>query len=293
MNLAVNGRNFPKKFNGAAIQLFEALNEAGISIYINEKFLRFIESNVAYKPVTTGVFYDKLPDNIDFDMMLSVGGDGTFLETITIVYDREIPVLGINTGKLGFLATVSQDQVLSAVRQIVEKKYTLSKRFLLGCSTKQPVFEKYQFAVNEFTIQKLHTLNMIKIKISCDGEYINTYWADGIIIATPTGSTAYSMSCNGPILSPDADCFVITPIAPHNLTVRPLVIPAKSEIKLQVEGPAREILVTLDYRAKSAGSNIEFTIKKSEFQINVVNLSQNYYFSTLREKLMWGIDVRN
>jgi len=228
MNVAVYGRNFPKKFNGAAIQLFEALHDAGCKIFMNDQFLHFITENLMYKPVLSGVFHDKLPDNENFYLMLSVGGDGTFLETITCVYNRNIPVLGINTGKLGFLANVSQDQVLGTVKQIVEKKYTLTKRFLLECNTQQPIFEKYSFALNEFTTQKLHTLNMIKIKVVCNGEYINTYWADGIIIATPTGSTAYSMSCGGPIMTPDADCFVITPIAPHNLTLRPLVIPANS-----------------------------------------------------------------
>lgn len=293
MKLAVYGRNFPKKFNGVAIQFFELLRTAGIQIYINEKFHDFISVNLAYKLPVEGVYQQHLAADINFDMLISIGGDGTFLEAVTLIYNRDIPVLGINTGKLGFLATVSHDQVIGAVNQIVEKKYSLSKRWLLGMETGCEILSPYSFALNEFTIQKLHMLNMIKIKVFCNDEFVNTYWADGIIIATPTGSTAYSLSCNGPILSPESDCFLITPIATHNLSVRPLVIPANATIRLQADGPVKELLATLDYRSQAVKSNTEFTIKKSEFHINVVILSQNYYFSTLREKLMWGVDVRN
>ncbi|NLA25240.1 MAG: NAD kinase [Bacteroidales bacterium] len=293
MNLAVYGRNFPKKFNGAAIQFFELLKSKGINIYINDKFQSFVQKNTLYNVPAKATYSTQLPEDIDFDILISIGGDGTFLEAVTYVYARNIPVLGINTGRLGFLATVNHEQLINAVNQIVEKKYSISKRWLLGIETEKGILEPYNFALNEFTLQKLNTLSMIKIKVFCNDEYVNTYWADGIIIATPTGSTAYSLSCNGPILTPDSDSFVITPIATHNMSVRPLVIPASSTIKLQAEGQVMNILASLDYRSQEIKSNNVVFIKKSNFYINIVNLSDNYYFSTLREKLMWGADLRN
>lgn len=293
MILAVYGRNFPKKFNGVAIQMFEAFSQAGFQMWMNRKFHDFISANLLYHPPLAGLFDSKLPDDKNFDMLISIGGDGSFLEAITYVVGKNTPVLGVNTGKLGFLANVGYNQITAITENLSKKNYTLSKRLLLSLDCGETHLQPYHFALNEFTLQKLHSLNMIKITMFCNDEYVNTYWADGIIIATPTGSTAYSLSCGGPILVPESDCFLVTPIANHNLSVRPLVIPADASIKLSVEGPIREILATLDYRSAAIKSNIEFTIKKSEFNINVVNLPQNTYFSTLREKLLWGIDIRN
>jgi NAD+ kinase len=293
MNIAIYGRKFGKSFNGAAIQLFEALIDGGAKLYFNEPFYNFLSSHIIYAPKHEMLYRDELPSNIDFDIALCIGGDGTFLETATYMYKREIPILGINSGRMGFLSTVGHKMLLSATKQILENNFTVEDRILLEITSPENLFGTHNFALNDFTIQKHSTLNMIKIRVDCNGEYLNTYWSDGLIVSTPTGSTAYSLSCNGPILIPNTDCFVITPIANHNLTVRPVVVPASSIITLHVEGAEQQILTSLDYKTQTIKNNNQIRIKKSNFKIKVVILQQNNYFSTLREKLMWGVDIRN
>ena len=239
------------------------------------------------------VFEKELPENVEFDFFLSIGGDGTFLESATIVRQRNIPILGFNTGRLGFLSYVNTNNLIWAVKQIFSGKYSIDQRMLLEVNSDDQFYGKYPFCLNEFALQKKSRLNMIKLKVYADDNYINTYWSDGLIIATPTGSTAYSLSCGGPIVAPHADAILITPIANHNLTVRPLIISSNSEIKISIESNEDKVLASLDYRAYGLKKIKEITIKKAKFNINFVNLFENTYFSTLRSKLMWGTDLRN
>lgn len=293
MRIAVYGRSFGKMYNGVAIQLFEALRLDSVELYFNKKFYDFLTKKIMYFPKSNGLFDKELPEDIDFDMALCIGGDGTFLETATYTFNKDIPILGINSGRMGFLSTVGKKAISEAIQQILKKEYTIEERIMLELTNPDNLFGTYNFALNDFTVQKHSGLSMIKIRVDCNNEYLNTYWADGLIISTPTGSTAYSLSCNGPIIIPGSDCFVITPIANHNLSVRPIVIPASSEISLHIEGREQEILTTLDYRSRKIKNNNLITIKKSNFKIKIVKLHWNNYFSTLREKLMWGVDIRN
>ncbi|MCK9254460.1 MAG: NAD kinase [Bacteroidales bacterium] len=293
MNIAIFGRNFGNSFNGMAIQLFEELIKRDINIYINNKFLDFISKKVLYKPKVKGVYKNALPEDIKFDFVFSIGGDGTFLEAASLVGNLEIPILGINTGKLGFLSYVSSNSFLAALNLIFEKKYCLEKRMLIQIEADNKFYGSKDFCLNDFVIQKKSRLSMIKTKVYSDGNFINTYWSDGLIVSTPTGSTAYSMSCGGPIVAPQSNVFVITPIANHNLTVRPLVISANSEIKISVDSQEGKVLASLDHRAYGIDNFKEILIKRANFYINFVNLFENTYFSTLREKLMWGRDIRN
>jgi NAD+ kinase len=297
MNIAIYGRNFATGFNGMAIQLFEELKNHGVKLYIKDKFNDFLNKKLRYFPVIEDVFSDSLPIGVEFNLMLSIGGDGTFLETATYVKDSGIPVLGINTGRLGFLAYVNASNLIWAIKQFFNNEYSINKRMLLTIDCDEKFYGKTNFCLNEFTIQKSSRLKMVKIKVYADDNYINTYWSDGIIISTPTGSTAYSLSCGGPIIEPNADAIVITPIANHNLTVRPLVLSGDSIIKVLVDSNDERIMSSLDYRTYSLSDkllkNKEIQIKKADFYIKFVTLLKNNYFSTLRNKLMWGTDIRN
>lgn len=293
MNIAIHGRNFGHNFSGMLIQLFEELKKNNISVYVNENFYNFISEKIMFRPEIAGLFGDTLPKDVKFDFMFSIGGDGTFLESATIVGDSGVPMLGINTGKLGFLAYVSTNNIVSSIRQLVEGKYNIEKRMLLEVEAEDKFYGNINFCLNDFTILKKSRLSMIKIKVYADNNYLNTYWSDGVIISTPTGSTAYSLSCGGPIVTPESNVMLITPIANHNLTVRPLIISADSEIKISVDSTEGKVLASLDYRAYGIKNIKQIIIKKAKFNINFVNLFKNTYFCTLREKLMWGTDLRN
>jgi NAD+ kinase len=293
MNIAIYGRNFGNNFGGMAIQLFEELKNENINVYINTKFYEFIKTKIFYTPSIAGTYDLNLPDNIKFDFLISVGGDGTFLESATFVKDSGVPILGINTGRLGFLSYVASNNSIWAINQITSGNYSIDKRMLLQVQADSDFYGDINFCLNEFAVQKKSRLNMIKIKVYADDNYINTYWSDGLIVATPTGSTAYSLSCGGPIVVPNSNVILITPIANHNLTVRPLVVSAESEIKIILDSNESNVLTSLDYRSFGIKNIKDIIIKKANFYINFVNLYENNYFSTLREKLMWGIDLRN
>jgi NAD+ kinase len=230
-----------------------------------------------------------------FDMLISIGGDGTILRAATLVRDSGVPILGINAGRLGFLATVQKDNIAEFMQFIIDKKYTISKRSLLSlcCSPDNVEIQDINFAMNEICVSRKDTTSMITIETYLNGEYLNSYWADGLIISTPTGSTGYSMSCGGPILTPDVKSLVITPIAPHNLNARPLVIPDETEIRLKVSGREEHYLVSLDSRITSIKNETLLVIKKTPFQINMVEIPGETFLKTLRNKLFWGEDRRN
>ncbi|MEO6820716.1 MAG: NAD kinase [Ginsengibacter sp.] len=229
--------------------------------------------------------------NIDF--IISLGGDGTLLDTITYVGDRGIPVLGINYGRLGFLASIGKDEIHSAIDSLVKHSFVVDKRTLVHLDANMPLFTGHAYALNEFTIHKKDTSPMIKIHTYLNGEFLNTYWADGLIVSTPTGSTGYSLSCNGPVVFPDSASFVITPVSPHNLNIRPLVIPDDSVISFEVEGRTDGFLCTLDSRREIVSKEVLLAIRKEAFGINLVRLNENNFLQTIRNKLSWGLDKRN
>ncbi len=229
----------------------------------------------------------------DIDFMISLGGDGTLLDAITFVGDKGIPVLGINYGRLGFLASIGKNEIHLAIESLVKRTFMLDKRSLVHLDANMPLFNGVAYALNEFTIHKKDTSPMIKIHTYLNGEFLNTYWADGLIVATPTGSTGYSLSCNGPVVFPDSASFVITPVSPHNLNIRPLVIPDDSVISFEVEGRTDGFLCTLDSRREIASKEVLLAIRKEAFGINLVRLNENNFLQTLRNKLSWGLDKRN
>jgi NAD+ kinase len=229
----------------------------------------------------------------DIDCMISLGGDGTLLDTVTFVQDKGIPVLGINYGRLGFLASIGRDELHSAVNALVNRTYVLDKRTLLHLDANIPLFGKVPYALNEITIHKKDASSMIKIHTYLNGAFLNTYWADGLIVATPTGSTGYSLSCNGPVIFPESASFVITAVAPHNLNIRPIIIPDNNIISFEIEGRSDGFLCTLDSRREIVDKDVQLAIKKESFSMNLIRLNENNFLQTLRNKLSWGLDKRN
>jgi NAD+ kinase len=229
----------------------------------------------------------------EIDFLISLGGDGTLLDAITFVGDKGIPVLGINYGRLGFLASTGKDEIHLAIESLVKRTFKVDKRSLVHLDANMPLFQGVAYALNEFTIHKKDTSPMIKIHTYLNGEFLNTYWADGLIVSTPTGSTGYSLSCNGPVVFPDSASFVITPVSPHNLNIRPLVVPDDSVISFEVEGRTDGFLCTLDSRRELASKDVLLAIRKEAFSINLVRLNENNFLQTLRNKLSWGLDKRN
>lgn len=232
-----------------------------------------------------------LPNNID--CLISLGGDGTVLDSVTLVGDSNIPILGINYGRLGFLASISKDELSTMVEALVSGTFVIEKRALIHLDANIPIFGTTPFGLNEFVIHKRDISPMIKIHTYLNGEFLNSYWADGIIVSTPTGSTGYNMSCNGPILFPDSASFVITPVAPHNLNVRSIVVPNTSVISFEIEGRTEELLCALDARKEIVPKSIQLALKQESFTVSFIRLNENSYLTTLRTKLTWGLDKRN
>lgn len=234
---------------------------------------------------------DDLDDSID--CLISLGGDGTMLDAVTLVKEKNIPLLGINFGRLGFLASISKEELAVTVDALVNHTFLIDKRTLIHLDSNMPLFTDAPFALNEFAIYKRDTSPMIKIHTYMNGEFLNTYWADGLIVATPTGSTGYNLSCNGPILFPDSSSLVITPVAPHNLNVRSIVVPDNNVISFEVEGRSDQFICAMDARREIVPKTVQLAIRKELFGINLVRLNENTFLSTLRTKLTWGLDKRN
>jgi len=234
-------------------------------------------------------------DDLDdtFDCLVSLGGDGTLLDTVTLVRDKNIPVLGINFGRLGFLASLGKENLDAVVQALATRSYVVDQRTLIHMDANIPLFGDTPYGLNEFAIHKRDTSSMIKIHTYLNGEFLNTYWADGLIVATPTGSTGYSLSCNGPVVFPDSGSFVITPVAPHNLNVRPIVVPDNNIISFELEGRTDQFICTLDSRKEFVDRNVQLAVKKENFTISLVRLHEKNFLQTLREKLAWGFDTRN
>ena len=266
--------------------------QEGFRIIVYKPYLSYINSQFN-KTFNYDTFNNSEELIAKADCVISLGGDGTMLETLEYVRKSGIPVLGVNTGRLGFLATVYKEDFEKAILLLTKEKYTLDKRELIELVDCTACFNSINYALNEFTIHKKESSAMINIDTYVDGIFLNSYFADGIIISTPTGSTAYSLSCGGPIMVPDSDNFIITPIAPHNLNVRPIVISNNKTISFKVSGRSDFFNVSLDSRSQTIKNETELTIKKAEFRFNMINLEGQHFFETLRNKLLWGIDRRH
>jgi len=286
--VAIFGSDNGRVTSDYATQLINVLLGHGVEIMLNKNLYDRLENDL---PGNVGSFSNLYHNREKPDLVLSVGGDGTFLETITQVRDSGIPVAGVNAGRLGFLANI-HDDIETSISRIINGRYTIIERYLIELMEPPGIMGKTNVALNDITIQKAD-LNMIRIKVFVDDLYLNTYWADGLIISTATGSTAYNLSTGGPILSPGDDSIIISPLSPHNLTVRPIVLPGNSHLKLTVEGRSPDYLVTCDFRSVRLPFYRELKIVQPGYRINTVNVEGQDFFNTLREKLMWGADPRN
>jgi NAD+ kinase len=293
MKIAFYGKSFGEDAVAYVQQLFSKLEMLEIKLFIYKPFYDFLKNHniVLLSEISLFSNAEELKKPIDF--IFSVGGDGTILEVVTLIKNAGIPILGLNTGRLGFLSSISKENCLDAIDNLIKKKYTIDQRSLIRLETDKNLFGKLNFALNEITVQKKESATMIMIKAYVNDEYLNSYWADGLIVSTPTGSTGYSLSCGGPIIAPDSENFVITPIATHNLTVRPIVIPDNNVIKLNVEGRNMSFLTCLDSRTQTIDAAVTLTIRKESFKIKLVKLENENFFNTIRNKLMWGLDKRN
>ncbi|MCD4682258.1 MAG: NAD kinase [Bacteroidales bacterium] len=292
MKVAIFGKAYSKENKVYLQQMVDKLLSRNVSLLLYEPYYRKIKDSITISQ-NLSFFKDNNGIKGNADFLFSIGGDGTLLDTITFVQDSGIPILGINLGRMGFLSSVSKDLINDSIDQLLANKFKLDQRTLLRLKTPDNLFGDLNYALNEFTVYKKDPLSMLKIQAYINDEFLNSYWADGLIISTPTGSTAYSLSLGGPIILPGSQNFVITPIAPHNLTVRPIVIPDNSQIKIKVVGRSKEFFVSLDSRSLPVDSSIELTIKREDFKINLIQLEDESYFNTIREKLMWGLDIRN
>ena len=293
MKVAIYSRGFDLDQRQSLNALLLELHKHDVAICIFHDLLQKFElcapgGKEAYIPFTSA--YD-LPENID--CLISLGGDGTVLDAVTLVGDSNIPILGINYGRLGFLASISKDELSLMVDALMNRTYVIEKRALIHLDANIPVFGTTPYGLNEFVLHKRDTSPMIKIHTYLNGEFLNSYWADGIIVSTPTGSTGYNMSCNGPILFPDSASFVITPVAPHNLNVRSIVVPNTSVISFEIEGWTDELICALDARKEIVPKTIELALKQELFSVSFIRLNENSYLTTLRTKLTWGLDKRN
>jgi NAD+ kinase len=294
MKVAIYGKYYLNSTEPIINDIFVFFNNNGVEMIIESAFLKILhEKKIIQKEYKTFTSHKELDSS--FDMLISIGGDGTILRAAALVRNSGVPILGINAGRLGFLATVQKENIAEFMQFIIDKKYTISKRTLLSlsCTPTNEAVEEIDFAMNEISVSRKDTTSMITIETYLNNEFLNSYWADGLIIATPTGSTGYSMSCGGPILTPDVNGFVITPIAPHNLNARPLVVPDETEIRLKVSGREEHYLVSLDSRITSVKNETILVIKKTPFQINMVEIPEETFLKTLRTKLFWGEDRRN
>jgi NAD+ kinase len=294
MKIAVYGREFQSSVIPYVQHLFDSLIARNTELWIYGDFYTFLQQQQLVFPQQLHTYATKkqLPKDVGF--MLSLGGDGTMLAAVSIVGDSGIPVAGINFGRLGFLADISKDDIDASMEAIFTGEYNIQKRTLLAVESQQAtLFGGNHFALNDVTLFKSDSSAMITVSAYLDGELLNAYWADGIIVATPTGSTAYSLSCGGPILMPGSGNFVITPISPHNLNVRPVVISDDVELHLEIESRSAKFLLSCDSKTTSVSTDVRLTVRRAHYQANLIRLKDYRYFSTLRNKLLWGLDARN
>ncbi len=292
MKVAIYSRGLDFEQENPILLLLEELMRYDTTIFIFKQLLeQFTFPPSIYQKLIPYTKSAELSD--DIDILISIGGDGTMLDAVTLVKQTNIPILGINFGRLGFLASISRDELSTAVDALINRTFHIEKRTLIHLDSNESLFGDAPFALNEFAIHKRDISPMVKIHTYLNGEFLNTYWADGLIVATPTGSTGYNMSCNGPIVFPESSSFVITPVAPHNLNVRSIVVPDSNVISFEVEGRADQFICALDARREIVTKTIQLAVRKEKFYINLARLNENNFLSTLRTKLTWGLDKRN
>ena len=291
MKVAVFGKKFGAEVVPYIEELFSKLFENGIDVTVYKPYLSFLSESLQL------TFHNKtFADHTELngvDVLISIGGDGTILEAITMVRDSEVPILGINTGRLGFLANIAKKDINMAVQDLLSKRYQLDRRALIELDLETEMFGGFKCGLNEFTVTDAASNSMITVHTYINGKLLNSYWADGLIIATPTGSTGYSLSCGGPIVMPGSQNFIITPIAPHNLNVRPFVIPDDNEISIRVEGRSGKFLSSLDSRSEQFEGELTLKLKKAAFHVNLIQTTAQDFANILRNKLLWGLDRRN
>ena len=293
MKIAIYGQSVDKISKNIFLEILNISKSQNLELFVEEKYnsvlLKKLKTNHNHKMFSS---YNDLDKSID--MMITIGGDGTLLRSITYIRDLGIPIIGINTGRLGFLATLNQELLNIELKKVLKGEFDVKERSLLEVSVDDnDNFSDFNFALNEVSVGRKNTTSMIEIKTTLDGEYLNTYWADGLIVSTPTGSTGYSLSCGGPIMTPSSQTFSITPIAPHNLNARPLVISDEIKIQLSVEGREKSHLLSLDSQIISLKNNVKIKIKKANYKIKLASINNNSFYKTLRNKLLWGEDRRN
>ncbi|AOW20639.1 NAD kinase [Urechidicola croceus] len=294
MKIAIYGHYFNEDAKQYVEDLLNALDSKNANIYIEENFCKLIKSSLKIE-TDYNTFSNHKELNNSFDFMFTIGGDGTILRSITYIRDSNIPVIGVNIGRLGFLATVKKEQISEAIEALFNKDFKVEERVLLTVKTEPQIEElkDLNFALNEITLSRKDTASMITVETYLDEEYLTSYWADGLITSTPTGSTGYSLSCGGPVITPQAKSLVLTPVAPHNLNARPLIIPDKTKIKMKVSGRENEFFMSLDSRIATISNETDIYIEKAPFTIKMIELHKHSFIKTLRKKLLWGADTRN
>jgi len=292
MKLALFGKTIREDNTTFLIQLLRKLEEYHCELMVFKPFLDKIHEIGTFSRLEES-FTSHLELKGNADMVLSIGGDGTLLDTLSLVRDSGIPVLGINLGRLGFLSSISRDDIIPAIDMVMKGEYSLDQRTLLHLKTEEGLFGDINYALNELTVNRKNSTTLIVIHVYVDDVFLNSYWADGLIVATPTGSTAYSLSSGGPIVSPGSENFVITPLAPHNLTIRPIIVSDKSVIKIKVQGRDKNYLVSLDSKVDTINPDDELVISKAGFKFNLVKIENKDFYTTIRDKLKWGLDDRN
>lgn len=293
MTIAVYSKVVSNNNLETIFHLFRKLQSKNISILLHHEFYKALTSYSDLKDFELNQFkgHEDIKNTANF--LISIGGDGTFLDTIALVKDSGIPILGINTGRLGFLSNTANSEIDETIDALISNSFSIEKRSLLELNHKTALFGQDNFALNEVSVLKKDTSSMIIVHVELDGTHLNSYWTDGLIVSTSTGSTAYSLSCGGPIIMPGSGNFVITPIAPHNLNIRPIVISDSSVIKLRIEGRSDSNLISLDSRSKEINNNEIVTLKKAIHEISIVQLSNHSFIESLKNKLNWGLDKRN
>lgn len=272
--------------------VIDELEKRSASLWVYGKFHEYLEQTLNRK-IPARIYEKRTDISVDIDALITIGGDGTILDVVTEIKDTGIPILGMNTGRLGFLANNSKEDVVRAIECLHNGQYRIDNRSVIECSSNGDHFGTNNYALNELTIHKKDSSSMVTIHTYVNDDYLNSYWADGLIVATPTGSTAYSLSCGGPIMAPSSNNFVITPVAPHNLNVRPIILNDSNTIKLQIGGRENEYLATLDSRSVTITNDTIITVKKADHSINLVQFEWQTFFDTIRNKLLWGRDKRN
>ena len=289
VRIAIHGREVSESVEDYVKEVIDLLLAQRVEIFISESF-----AASRYAPFFEGLKrFSKVDHQHAFDFVLSLGGDGTFLETLTLVGATEVPIMGINTGRLGFLAPISRDMIRESLTCVLEGRYSLDERALVSLAVNGNPFGEANYALNEFAMIRKDTSSMISIRCYINDQYLATYWADGLMVSTPTGSTGYSLSCGGPIIMPQSGNFILTPVSPHNLNVRPLVLSDENQIRFEVDSRSTNFLISLDSRSVTVNDDVELIIRKAEFKAKLVKIEGVSFIDTLRNKLSWGLDRRN